>query len=1340
MDNVSLRLEQILDGDPEVPLILPWMSTSPDISKDLAEHIAKLEIPTINGRPCMLLHGIGQYVDSSDSKDTTAVSKNAGADSQHSRKPYNFVKPTERKQILSNIFTPSSTSFRHAVLLNTAGAGKSRLVLEGLCINWGFYITCGTNDSQLFNEVGSSDIRQIISDQYGYLRAMGLKKTIKTNETLSINNDCAERCFQATLCARLLVFVSYLRALSTRPDKLRDAKKIWMLLQTRTALPTRINCFLAACLHNIASEDDIYCVIDEAQTAADTYKTAFRSDSGTIDRPVLRAMLSEWKAYNMKTIVTGTSLERDSIVEALGSSMGKRLSINSGITDTGAWAKEVDIRCYLGYYLPDSYLKTHSGEELVNRACYWLSGRPRFVAAFVQYIVDHNFQSYHRLLTRYITDITSFVPNDAQHWESDEPKLPLNNTFPVCPFDFIRATKLKGTLLNAVQEISYKRLLSGDVDYPYQCRTYDKDLVECGFARYPGVSEIDQAAIFDNPLAYLAAEQWITNQDQQNPKSNGLEMYTALIIADIFENPTKLSRVFSFSDMGKDQGLANREARLVSCWYDKGGEFRVAEVFFPMHTPNNVHLRSPSNILGYRPGKNNPLHDLQWLRCEVNAPFLFSHQNFGPDLMFRLRLEDSGELITVALQVKWKPNRTSVTGLVIDKAVSSVTPAHFWMENTKKGPKPFAQDMFPDLIPDTIGALDGLCKRFNSSRRGYHSLIRGIFFFPATPNSDTCEKVLLHVEKAHEKRGKGSDLIHEFFVLPSDVVKRITQGYTPSNGLQQIEDGVARRLHEIELDEEDRKRAAQKEDRELYELWDSFTRWEDVVPNLKINSGDLIKMSSKKLAGQLILHRRLEYEVRTHEDRLKAVKAAVQQYHAACKQRGELSWSRPSLSMEALSNVDPDILEIDTAAQLLSSLCPDFSKNSIEVTLGSPESFARLLFLNQELLEEVEQSRANGNFDGLWECCLQLARPRKPSKSSLRGNEVPSMLDEISSNFQNLVNGRVNFPYWTMKPTTLPDVATLDLDSLLKKQALPRMLSHDLGGFQMDPTLSKRVSDLFHKHRNTFLVNASATGKTRLLYEGLCRNWGLYFTAHVDDEEAKTLHSTLQTGFNYEYDFVRRLPKTSTLSFDIILAKNREIANRRFSVVLLVHLLIFRDFLKTASSECGEVREDLQPRWLLAQVWHRCLRTYGNVYGDLLVWPNVLEEVRVLLPESIKTEGFFIVIDEANVAITQLWRSDKDDTETYPALKEIINVWTNRLASLDVPITFVVAGTEIPTHYFPPSSIQWNAWRWSSNTGAFDTPEVQKNYLHSFLPLDFVETASGQALIQRTNMFILMPL
>ncbi|KAG6886922.1 hypothetical protein C0995_003205 [Termitomyces sp. Mi166 len=288
-----------------------------------------------------------------------------------------------------------------------------------------------------------------------------------------------------------------------------------------------------------------------------------------------------------------------------------------------------------------------------------------------------------------------------------------------------------------------------------------------------------------------------------------------------------------------------------------------------------------------------------------------------------------------------------------------------------------------------------------------------------------------------------------------------------------------------------------------------------------------------------------------------------------------------------------------------------------------------------------------------------------------------------------------------MKPTTLPDVATLDLDSLLKKQALPRMLFHDLGGFQMDPTLSKRVSDLFHKHRNMFLVNASATGKTRLLYEGLCRNWGLYFTAHVDDEEAKTLHSTLQTGFNYKYDF-------------------------------------------TTLSECGEVREDLQPLWLLVQVWHRCLWAYGNVYGDLLgalAWEsltyideslaNVLKEVQVLLPESIKTEGFFIVIDEANVAITQLWRSDKNDTETYSALKEIMSVWTNRLVSLDVPITFVVAGTEIPTHYFPPSSIQWNAWRWSLNTGAFDTPEVQKNYLHSFLPLDFVETASGQALIQR---------
>ncbi|KAG6883697.1 hypothetical protein C0993_004557, partial [Termitomyces sp. T159_Od127] len=775
MEFVSSRLEQILDG--EIPVILPWASTLPH-TEQFSNHIENLTIPTINNRPCILLHNIGQYVDSPDTQDSTEGSMSSIPGIKTSKTAYNPATSTARERAVSNIFLGPSTA--HEV----EHVGKSRIVLEGLCNNWGFYFTCGTNDFQLCNEIGSSDVRRVISDQQdGYLRAMGLKKTLEDNSDLSINEDCAQRCFQAVMCARLLVFTSYLKALVTRSDMMIDAKKIWMLIQVDTRLlarssdmsgSTQSDIFLelttllcyakpkeialqnrllfAACRHTIAGQ--VYCIIDEVQTATNRFQNAFRSGSGT-GRPVLRPMLQVFTQHELKIIVTGTSLEHDTIIEALSSSLGKKAVLGKGVTATGSWMNEADIRIYLSYYLPDSYLKTRSGVELLERACYWLRGR-------------------------------------------------------------------------------------GDLDFPYNSKIHDKELVETGFARYSGASE-DDHAVFDEPLAYLAAEQWITSRGsdseqrhavffraikQQNSAANGLEEYTALCIADIFKCPTELSQVFTFSDIGKYRGLASRKAQLVSCWYDKGGDFRVAEVFFPMHTPPNTHLRSPSSILGYNPTKKNPLNDLNWLRCQVNAPFLFPHRSFGPDLMFRLRLEDSGELITVALQVKWKPSRASVTGLIIDKAISSVTPAHFWTENTQKGRKPFAPDAFPDLTSNTINALDGLCKRFNRNEQGYHSLIRGVFFFPATPNPAVCDKVLLRLKKPVKDLAFDRDSVHEFFVLPSSTVKKTTQIYPPRSALQQLESATARRLHETGVGEEDRRRAARKKDRELHELWDSFEDWD----------------------------------------------------------------------------------------------------------------------------------------------------------------------------------------------------------------------------------------------------------------------------------------------------------------------------------------------------------------------------------------------------------------------------------------------------------------------------------------------------------------------------------
>src|SRR6266478_2267874 len=45
------------------------------------------------------------------------------------------------------------------LFVNTSGSGKTRILLDGLCKHWGFYVTCGHKSLDL----GSSDLRDALA-------------------------------------------------------------------------------------------------------------------------------------------------------------------------------------------------------------------------------------------------------------------------------------------------------------------------------------------------------------------------------------------------------------------------------------------------------------------------------------------------------------------------------------------------------------------------------------------------------------------------------------------------------------------------------------------------------------------------------------------------------------------------------------------------------------------------------------------------------------------------------------------------------------------------------------------------------------------------------------------------------------------------------------------------------------------------------------------------------------------------------------------------------------------------------------------------------------------------
>ncbi|KAG6874919.1 hypothetical protein C0993_011614, partial [Termitomyces sp. T159_Od127] len=474
-----------------------------------------------------------------------------------------------------------------------------------------------------------------------------------------------------------------------------------------------------------------------------------------------------------------------------------------------------------------------------------------------------------------------------------------------------------------------------------------------------------------------------------------------------------------------------------------------------------------------------------------------------------------------------------------------------------------------------------------------------------------------------------------------------------------------------------------------------------------------------------------------------------------------------AMQMDDILNDSSPLRDHDTAARLLSRLCPDSVKQSVENDFGSPESFACLLHRNSSLFRRVQDARASrnmGDFEEIWKTCINYFNRVKETREHFsRSDDVPIILGNISVRLNELINGNAKKVLWTVDRTDIDDssdVKKVELGSFSEKRELPSMLLYELGNFQSDPNFRKRVQRLFRKGHNTFvlllasrasqshernslLVNASATGKTRLLCEGLCKHWGLYFTCHADEGEARALDTTLDRRIYYEEDFARGLPHQSSLAFESILARNKEIAARRFSATLLAHLLILRNFLKAC--DAVDVAEETQKRrWLLAQLACRLLG-WSDPFQEILAaidWEPleyineqlkaVIKEIQILLPDSVRKDGFFVVIDEANVAVREIWSSKNTGSGPYPALNEIILTWRDCLASFEgVPIAFVVAGTQIPQTYFSPSSQEWSSWRWTSDTGAFDNPETQKKYVLSFLPPSLVQTPRVQALFRR---------
>ncbi|KAK7018441.1 hypothetical protein R3P38DRAFT_1300252 [Favolaschia claudopus] len=300
----------------------------------------------------------------------------------------------------------------------------------------------------------------------------------------------------------------------------------------------------------------------------------------------------------------------------------------------------------------------------------------------------------------------------------------------------------------------------------------------------------------------------------------------------------------------------------------------------------------------------------------------------------------------------------------------------------------------------------------------------------------------------------------------------------------------------------------------------------------------------------------------------------------------------------------------------------------------------------------------------------------------------------------------------------------------------PGILIDRLGRFSDDAKLKSRVDGIFKKTAQTFLVNTSGSGKTRLSFEGLCQHWGFYFALAQD---------TNRLGSRDSADAVRRgdlelewtPPPFESPSFWPALKKNIDILDKRLSRVVLGRLLIFHLYSEIIGTQ--EITEEHKRKWLLLQLRPRL---EGHAESDIfhvlqisidkLANAEVEDLIAVMLSKLRKIYGpefhLFYVIDEAQVSShADTWAFQRDG-ERYPLLQEIIRALGARSRAHEV--SFVIAGTDIPRSGFKNAPFA-RSIRWSSDTGGFDDEGEHRRYVSRFLTPTYVASPAGQMFLDR---------
>ncbi|EJD41577.1 hypothetical protein AURDEDRAFT_186521 [Auricularia subglabra TFB-10046 SS5] len=331
----------------------------------------------------------------------------------------------------------------------------------------------------------------------------------------------------------------------------------------------------------------------------------------------------------------------------------------------------------------------------------------------------------------------------------------------------------------------------------------------------------------------------------------------------------------------------------------------------------------------------------------------------------------------------------------------------------------------------------------------------------------------------------------------------------------------------------------------------------------------------------------------------------------------------------------------------------------------------------------------------------------------------------VASNFEH--------PTWTpaLGVWTSSDIARIKAlriprTTVRRSEGHPDSVLYGLGQLEMlDPSFPGRLSDFTAGPDHLLLVNASGTGKTRLVLETLYQHWGLYFTAYrnsISDPYGSGDVALMLRQFIEQVLHERiPLPKKRNAQPPPELLKNKAIVANAVDDILFARLAVLDLFLKVVS-DVGLSDTDARRKWFWLQVRPTDivgLDVFDYAVGLFSALPR--DEATHLLDRLLRdhSERFaFVAIDEAQALCHWQYQSAFARTDlrtSRPLMGELLVCLGSRLQRSRL----IACGVEIDPDMFydavEESTSSIRTCRKFSSLGRFDDLEDVRHYMTHFL-------------------------